>query len=239
MATEDEKKQETRKEKQEKQEKEKREMILRFKKIMSRERLPTVGVFADNIGVQQSTISHILNARNMPSMDLLTKIYERYPDLRLEWLLYGKGNMSIHDEATNNNGAEDSVFTEPLFTGQRSNNSNAYNPNAYGNSNAGSSTNAHSNSNVHNANANTNVNAEERTIRIEKGGVNPEKQGVNSSGVSGVSEKRKEMMVNSTENAPKETVIQEIRYIEKPSRKITEIRIFFDDNTYEIFKSEK
>ena len=31
----------------------------------------------------------------------------------------------------------------------------------------------------------------------------------------------------------------EIRYIEKPARKITEIRIFFDDNTYETFRPEK
>ena len=38
---------------------------------------------------------------------------------------------------------------------------------------------------------------------------------------------------------PKEIVKQEIRYIEKPARKITEIRIFFDDNTYETFRPEK
>ncbi|KAA6320939.1 hypothetical protein EZS27_029346, partial [termite gut metagenome] len=37
----------------------------------------------------------------------------------------------------------------------------------------------------------------------------------------------------------KEIIKQEIKYIEKPARRITEIRIFFDDNTFEIFKSEK
>jgi len=47
------------------------------------------------------------------------------------------------------------------------------------------------------------------------------------------------MALRSTGNTPKEIVKQEIRYIEKPARKITEIRIFFDDNTYETFRPEK
>lgn len=50
---------------------------------------------------------------------------------------------------------------------------------------------------------------------------------------------RKENASESLENSPKPTVHQEIVYREKPSRKITEIRIFFDDNTYETFLPEK
>jgi transcriptional regulator with XRE-family HTH domain len=34
----------------------------------------------------------------------------------------------------------------------------------------------------------------------------------------------------------KSIVQQEVKFIEKPSKKITEIRIFFDDNTFQIFK---
>lgn len=48
--------------------------------------------------------------------------------------------------------------------------------------------------------------------------------------------KRQEMPSESRQNAPKEIVKQEIIYKERPARKITEIRIFFDDNTYETFK---
>ena len=62
--------------------------------------------------------------------------------------------------------------------------------------------------------------------------VNPSKETINP-------ENRKEMALRTAENAPKEIVKQEIRYIEKPARKITEIRIFFDDNTYETFRPEK
>ena len=38
---------------------------------------------------------------------------------------------------------------------------------------------------------------------------------------------------------PKEIIREEVKYIEKPHPKITEIRIFFDNGTYEVFKPEK
>lgn len=43
--------------------------------------------------------------------------------------------------------------------------------------------------------------------------------------------------VKTPQEPIKETVKEVVKYIERPSRKITEIRIFFDDNTFEIFKS--
>lgn len=51
-------------------------------------------------------------------------------------------------------------------------------------------------------------------------------------------ENRKEIALETAQNAPKEIVKQEIIYKERPPRRITEIRIFFDDNTYETFKPE-
>ena len=52
-------------------------------------------------------------------------------------------------------------------------------------------------------------------------------------------ENRKEMPSKSPVFAPKEIVREEIKYIEKPARKITEIRIFFDNGTYETFRPDK
>lgn len=51
-------------------------------------------------------------------------------------------------------------------------------------------------------------------------------------------ENRKEIASEASPKATKEIVKQEIIYKERPPRKITEIRIFFDDNTYETFKPE-
>jgi transcriptional regulator with XRE-family HTH domain len=42
---------------------------------------------ADEIGVQRSSISHILSGRNRPSLDVIQKIVRRYNDLTYEWFL--------------------------------------------------------------------------------------------------------------------------------------------------------
>ncbi len=52
-------------------------------------------------------------------------------------------------------------------------------------------------------------------------------------------ENRGETTSATPQNSPNNIVRQEVVYKEKSVKKITEIRIFFDDNTYEIFKPEK
>ena len=44
-------------------------------------------LFADEIGIQRSSISHILAGRNKPSLDIVQKIVKRFPDLGVEWIL--------------------------------------------------------------------------------------------------------------------------------------------------------
>lgn len=49
--------------------------------------------FALEIGVQPSSISHIISGRNNPSLDFIMKMLSKYPDLSADWLLFGKGQM--------------------------------------------------------------------------------------------------------------------------------------------------
>ncbi len=49
--------------------------------------------FADEVGVQRSSVSHVLSGRNKPSLDFITKIIETYPDINSDWLISGKGEM--------------------------------------------------------------------------------------------------------------------------------------------------
>ena len=49
--------------------------------------------FADEIGVQRSSVSHILSGRNNPSFDFIQKILDRYKNLNAEWLIMGIGDM--------------------------------------------------------------------------------------------------------------------------------------------------
>lgn len=49
--------------------------------------------FAEKIGVQRSSISHILSGRNKPSLDFVMKVLHSYPEVELYWLMNGKGNF--------------------------------------------------------------------------------------------------------------------------------------------------
>ncbi|MFA9195622.1 helix-turn-helix transcriptional regulator [Flavobacterium sp. FBOR7N2.3] len=49
--------------------------------------------FADKIGVQRSSLSHLLSGRNKPSLDFILKILDVYPEIDLYWILNGKGSF--------------------------------------------------------------------------------------------------------------------------------------------------
>jgi transcriptional regulator with XRE-family HTH domain len=141
----------------------------RIKLIMEKEKMLS-GVFAESIGIQQSTLSHILNGRNNPSLDVVMKIRQKFNYVNLEWLLYGTGELIATNKQTAN--IQEDRNEPNLFTG------------------------------VFPAN------------KLSKPHL-PE--------------------THTGENKNQDSK----SFIEKKSRKIIEIRIFFDDNTFEIFKSEK
>lgn len=147
----------------------------RIKMLMEKENM-TSGAFAESIGIQQSTLSHILNGRNKPSLDVIMKVHQKYSSIDLEWLLYGNGNLNEQSQKSISMDFLPSLFDE---------------------------------------------------------------NAINTSNVSAEREYRKEMPLREADYNTKEPVKQEVKYIERPPRKITEIRIFFDDNTYETFRGEK
>ncbi|MDR1847216.1 MAG: helix-turn-helix domain-containing protein [Bacteroidales bacterium] len=53
----------------------------------------TAGGFADILGIQASGISHILSGRNKPSLDFVTRVLTKFPDISWNWLVLGKGSM--------------------------------------------------------------------------------------------------------------------------------------------------
>lgn len=71
--------------------------------------------FADVVGVQRSSISHILSGRNKPSFDFIEKMLIAYPDLNAQWLITGNGNMNINQTSLFNNDEN------PIITSRESN----------------------------------------------------------------------------------------------------------------------
>lgn len=65
--------------------------------------------FADKIGVQRSSVSHVLNGRNYPGALFLQKMLANYKSLNPRWLLLGEGMMID----AKNPGKEASLFSFP------------------------------------------------------------------------------------------------------------------------------
>ncbi len=61
-------------------------LVLKAKNISS-------SILADDLGVQRSGISHILNGRNKPSLEFIQKLIKLYPDISIQWILFGEGPM--------------------------------------------------------------------------------------------------------------------------------------------------
>ncbi len=121
--------------------------------------------FAEKIGISTSSLSHIYNGRNKPSLDVVLRIHNAYPLVNLDWLMTGQGEMQTLSDGS----SENAENTQPLSM--------------------------------------------DFDFRTGDG-----------SDMSG--------------NTPQSSVKEDVRYVEKPHPRITEIRIFFDNGTYQVFKPE-
>ena len=45
--------------------------------------------FAEKIGIQRSSVSHILSKRNKPSLEFMLKVHEHFEEANLDWLILG------------------------------------------------------------------------------------------------------------------------------------------------------
>lgn len=67
-------------------------MNTRLKQFIAAENL-TQAQLADKINVVRASVSHILSGRNKPSYEFISGLMRHYPDLNIEWLMFGKGKM--------------------------------------------------------------------------------------------------------------------------------------------------
>jgi len=67
-------------------------LINRIKDVIDSRELSS-SAFADQLGVQRSSISHILSGRNKPSLDFVLKLLKAFPDVSAAWLLLGDENQ--------------------------------------------------------------------------------------------------------------------------------------------------
>ena len=97
------------------------DVIIRLQKLMEQHQL-SASAFAEKIGVQRSSISHLLSGRNKPSLDLLVKIEANFEEVSFEWLLKGNENLAhisvptpTPQQIAPRNRIEDSTKNEPFL----------------------------------------------------------------------------------------------------------------------------
>ena len=78
--------------------------VEKLKIIIDNEGL-TASKFSEKIGVQRSSVSHILSGRNKPSLDFILKIKNSIENIDLEWLLSDKieDNYEKQEETSHSN----------------------------------------------------------------------------------------------------------------------------------------
>lgn len=67
----------------------------RLKVILAKEDL-TASKFAEKIGIQRSSVSHIISGRNKPSLDFVIKVNNTFNSFTLEWLINGTDSNQVN-----------------------------------------------------------------------------------------------------------------------------------------------
>ena len=66
----------------------------RIRKVME-DRKMTQQEFADFIQQSPGTLSSIFNGRTRPTLNIVDALKRRIPDISIEWLMYGEGDMYL------------------------------------------------------------------------------------------------------------------------------------------------
>ena len=143
----------------------------RIRLLMESENM-TPSQFADYLGINRAVISHILNGRNNPSLEVVSKILSEMNYVNPEWLINGNGNMYKDGSEKKKIQTERTLFPENEIKPDQSPAKSEY--------------------------------STEKTVREINNIVEP--------------------IINETNSS-----------LTKHERKITQIIIYFDDNTFETF----
>lgn len=87
--------------------------LKRLEELMQANEL-NAAAFAERIGIQRSSMSHILTKRNKPSLDIILKINEAFEEVSLDWLLLDKETPYTPTPDAFSNAPESNDKMEPI-----------------------------------------------------------------------------------------------------------------------------
>ena len=155
----------------------------RIRMIMEDQHM-TQQVFADFLQQSPATLSSIFNGRTRPTLQVVDAIKTKIPDISIEWLLYGTGDMyNSYPQGTE----------EPISGGQ--------------------------------------MKGQEQNLIFDSSLPNTVNSSQNGGFALGIQQ--------GVKTTHPEIVREEIKIVDKSPRKVTEIRVYYDDQTYETFVPSK
>lgn len=75
----------------------------------------SASAFADKIGVQRSSLSHLLSGRNKPSLDFVLKIIDVFPEVDFYWFMKNEGTFPKSNTPISNIPKVENVIPKNLF----------------------------------------------------------------------------------------------------------------------------
>lgn len=183
----------------------------RIRQIMEDQHLSQQS-FAQMTQISTPTLSNILTGKSRATLNTVELIKRKFPLISLEWLLYGIGPMYVREDASPTP-SEGSTSNE--YSGQRE-------P-------TGMALDFSDDDPSEDSSAASRVQSSSQPSYASAPQVSSSSEGSLFDAPTGHG-------VNYTRNNSPKT---EVKYIDKPQRKITEIRIFYDDQTWETFVPKK
>jgi len=83
----------------------------RLQKLLNFYELSASGL-ATKIGVQRSSISHIVSGRNKPSLDFIIKLLDTFDEVDFDWIISGKGDFPKSNTPTPISKPTENLFSE-------------------------------------------------------------------------------------------------------------------------------
>ena len=78
----------------------------------------TAADFAMRLGIQPSNVSHLLAGRNNPSLDFVKKLKETFPEYNLDWIVFGKGPMTLSEPFADSGRGQDEPVEKVAVQGR-------------------------------------------------------------------------------------------------------------------------
>ena len=192
----------------------------RIRQIMEDQKLNQQS-FAQLIGKSTATLSNIFNDRTKPTLDIVDAIKKKFPQVNTEWLLFGTPPMYINKVEGGASGASLGGSTGAGSMGTEDS------LDMYGGASASMGMGAQGGMSGAGGMA-----GDAMEPSLDFGA-----DGLDSSPASPSLFDQPQM--HGVKRTPKNIANAAVKIVDKPQRRITEIRIFYDDQTWETFVPKK